>query len=237
MDIGVAGTILRRVHNRESAMTELQAVRWGPSDGGAPRQLVVLCHGVGADGHDLIDLAPHWGEVLPHAAFASPDAPEPFDMAPMGRQWFSIGDRNPAHMEAGAARARPSLDAFMDAELARLGLPSDAYALMGFSQGAMMVLYAGLRRATAPRAILAFSGALIAPERLAEQRTNAAPVLLLHGEADEIVAPSRSRDAESALRAEGIPVQSLFRPRLGHGIDPEELAAGAAFLQQAFAGM
>ena len=137
-------------------------------------------------------------------------------------------------MEAGAARARPLLDAFIDAELARLGLPPDGYALMGFSQGAMMALYAGLRRAVPPRAILAFSGALLAPGRLAEQRTNAAPVLLVHGEADEVVPAALSRGAEQALRAEGIPVESLFRPGLGHAIDDAGLAAGAAFLQRAF---
>ncbi len=125
----------------------------------------------------------------------------------------------------------------MDAELARFGLPADAYALMGFSQGAMTALYTGLRRAVAPRAILAYSGALLAPGLLAEERTNAAPVLLVHGEADSVVPAQRSREAEAALRAEGVPVESLFEPGLDHGIDPAGLAAGAAFLQRAFADM
>ena len=214
-------------------MAELQATRWGPASGGTAKHLVVLCHGVGATGDDLIDLAPHWGETLPDAAFTSPDAPEPYDGAPFGRQWWAIGDRDPARMAAGAAAARPLLDKFIDSELARLGLPADAYALMGFSQGAMMVLYAGLRRVTAPKAILAFSGALIAPEQLAD-RANSAPVLLVHGEADDVVPAFRSRDAESALVAAGVPVQSLFVPGLGHGIDPEGLGKGAASLQQAF---
>ena len=214
-------------------MAELQAARWGPQSGAAAKQLVVLCHGVGADGHDLIDLAPHWGSTLPDAAFAAPDAPQRYDGAPFGRQWWAIGDRDPARMAAGAAAARPLLDSFIDAELARLGLPADAYALMGFSQGAMMVLYAGLRRATAPRAILAYSGALIAPEALA-QRTNSAPVLLVHGDADDVVPAFRSRDAEQSLRAAGVPVQALFIPGLGHGIDPAGLGAGSAALRNAF---
>ena len=214
-------------------MVELQATRWGPAAGGAAKQLVVLCHGVGADGHDLIDLAPHWGNTLPEAAFAAPDAPEPYDGAPFGRQWWAIGDRDPARMAAGAAAARPLLDAFINAELARLDLPATAYALVGFSQGAMMVLYAGLRRAVAPAAILAYSGALVAPEGLAG-RANSAPVLLIHGEADDVVPLSRSRDALSALQAAGVPVQAIFTPGLGHGIDPAGLASGAAALRRAF---
>jgi phospholipase/carboxylesterase len=218
-------------------MADLQTVRWGPAAGGAAKQLVVLCHGLGADGHDLIDLAPHWGGMLPNAAFAAPDAPEPCDMAPMGRQWFSLADRTPSVVAAGVARARPALDAFIDAELARLGLPDTAYALMGFSQGAMMVLYTGLRRTAAPRAILAYSGALVAPDLLAAERKNAAPVLIVHGDADTVVEPSRGRAAEQALRAAGVPVVSRFTPRLGHGIDPGGLAAGGAFLQQAFAAL
>ena len=166
-------------------MVELQATRWGPASGTAARQLVVICHGVGANGQDLIDLAPHWGHALPDAVFAAPDAPEPYDGAPFGRQWWAIGDRDPARMTAGAAAARPLLDAFIDGELTRLGLPADAYALMGFSQGAMMVLYAGLRRSTAPKTIMAYSGALIAPEQLAARtkgRWNAMSITAAGGE-------------------------------------------------------
>ncbi len=215
---------------------ELQAVRVAPADGRA-YQLVVLCHGVGANGQDLIDLAPQWAGTLPHAAWAAPDAPEAYDGAPFGRQWWAIGDRDPARMAAGAAAASTVLDGFIDAELARLGLPADAYALMGFSQGAMIVLFNGLRRAVPPRAILAYSGALVAPERLAGQRRNAAPVLLVHGEDDGVVPASRSRDAESALVAAGVPVRSLYVPGLGHGIDDAGLDAGALFLQENFRGM
>ncbi len=211
----------------------LDGPRWGPRKGRA-EQLVVLCHGVGADGHDLIDLAPSWAAALPQAAFAAPDAPEPYEGAPVGRQWFALWDRTPAALVAGAAAASPRLNGFIDAELARLGLPGDACALMGFSQGAMMALHAGLRRAAPPRAILAFSGALLAPERLAETVARP-PVLLVHGEADEVVPPARSRAAEQALRDAGFAVESLYCPGLGHGIDAAGLSLGGLFLQRAFA--
>ncbi len=214
-------------------MAELNASRWQPPDGSPVRRLVVVCHGVGANGADLIGLAPHWAALLPGTAFAAPDAPEPYDGAPFGRQWWSLRDRDPARMAAGAEAARPLLDAFIDAELARLALPADAYAMAGFSQGAMMALHAGLRRVAPPVAVLAYSGALVAPERLGE-RTNSAPVLLVHGESDEVVPPFRSRDAAAALRAAGVPVETIFTPGLGHGIDPAGLAAGARFLRRGF---
>jgi phospholipase/carboxylesterase len=218
----------------ENTMTPLDGPRSRPASRGPAQQLIVLCHGLGADGHDLIDIAPAWAHAVPDAAFVAPDAPFPCDMGPMGRQWFSVADRTPALLEQGVRAAAPFLDAFIDAELARMSLPADAYALMGFSQGAMTALYAGLRRPVAPRAILAFSGALIAPGKLASEAANRAPVLLVHGEDDEVVPASRSREAEAALHAAGIPVEALFCPRLGHGIDDAGLSMGALFLQRAF---
>jgi phospholipase/carboxylesterase len=215
-------------------MALLDGPRWGPMEPGAARQLVVLCHGLGADGHDLIDLAPYWGRALPHAAFVAPDAPEACDMGPFGRQWYSVTDRTPERIAAGVAVARAALDEFIDAELARLGLPAAAYALMGFSQGAMTALYTGLRRAVAPRGVLAFSGALVAPERLGEAVARP-PVLIVHGEDDEVVPVERSRAAQRALEAGGFAVTSVYSPLLGHGIDDAGLSAGALFLQRVFA--
>ena len=216
-------------------MAELDGPRWGPASKAASKQLVVLCHGLGADGHDLIDLAPTWGHALPDALFVSVDAPFEHESG-FGRQWWSVADRTPSVMEAGVRRAAGFLDAFIDAELVRLGLPTEAYALMGFSQGAMTVLFTGLRRAIAPRAILAFSGALVAPDSLASELANRAPVLLVHGEADDVVPVQRSRDAEAALRAANVPVEAVYVPRLGHGIDDSGLAMGALALQRAFSG-
>jgi phospholipase/carboxylesterase len=213
----------------------LEAVHWGPASKGTPKQLVVLCHGLGADAYDLIDLAPTWAEAVPDALFASVNAPDEH-YSGFGRQWWPVGDRRPEVMEAGVRRAAGFLNAFLDAELARLGLPETEYALMGFSQGAMTVLFTGPRRPVPPRVILAFSGALISPEALAAERRNAAPVLLVHGEADGQVPVQRSRDAEAVLRAEGVPVEALYVPSLGHGIDDSGLAMGAGALRHAFLG-
>lgn len=215
-------------------MPQIEALYHGPASKRPPRQLVTLCHGIGADGHDLIGLADSWGAAVPDALFASVHAPERHPSG-FGRQWWDVGDRSPEVMEAGVRRAAVALNGFLDGELVRLGLPPDAYALMGFSQGAMTVLFTGLRRPVAPRAILAFSGALLAPRALAAEMRNKAPVLLVHGEADDVVPVSRSREAEQVLQAAGVPVESTFIPGLGHGIDDTGLAMGVLALQRAFA--
>lgn len=218
-------------------MTGLSGPRWGPASGGQPNGLVVICHGLGADGQDLIGLAPEWGRALPHIAFSAPDAPFVHDSG-FGRQWWSVADRTPEIMEAGVRRAFPYLDRYVDAELARLNLPPGRYALAGFSQGAMMVLFAGFRRAVPPLAILAYSGALLAPQALTGEMRHKPPVLppvlIVHGEQDDVVLPQRSQEAEQTLRGASIAVESHYIPDLPHGIDDAGIAFGAVFLQRAF---
>jgi len=213
-------------------MRQLDGPRWGPKAGGRAARLVVLIHGLGANGHDLIDLGPAWGTALPDAAFVAPDAPESNGVMPYGRQWFDVGDRTPARLAAGVAVAADDLLGFVEGELERLGLPPTELALMGFSQGAMVALHAGLRRGVPPRAILAFSGSLL---DAVPPRASPPPVLLVHGERDEVVPAERSALAERALRAAGVPVEALFVPGLGHSIDAAGLSAGALFMQRAFA--
>ena len=218
-------------------MATLDGPRWGPKSGGPAKQLVVLCHGLGADGIDLIDLAPNWGIAVPDALFVAPNAPEECDMSPFGRQWFSVADRSPPMREAGVRSAAVALNEFLDSELTRLGLPADAYALMGFSQGAMTALFVGLRRAIAPRVILSFSGSLIAAEKLAAEISHRPPVLLVHGEDDGVVLMAHSQEAADTLAAVGVPVDLNFRPHLEHGIDETGISLGALALQKAFADM
>jgi phospholipase/carboxylesterase len=207
---------------------------FGPASGGPAKQLVVICHGVGADGADMISLAPFIAPELPDAYFIAPNGPEPFDMFPTGRQWFSLKSLAPADLAAGIRRARTALDRFIDSELMRLKLPPDAYALAGFSQGAMTALFTGLRRQTAPRAIIAVAGALIDPASLATELTQPVPVFLAHGEADSVVPAYRSRDAAAALTALGVKVQTHFSPGLEHSFDEPILQKSKAFLNLAF---
>src|SRR5260370_4916385 len=118
-----------------------------PVAGGQPRRLVILLHGLGADGNDLIGLQQYWGRLVPDAEFVSPNAPFPCEMAPYGYQWFSVRDRSPVAVLAGVRAAAPSLDSFIDDELQKRGLEERDAVLVGFSQGTMMALYVGLPRA------------------------------------------------------------------------------------------
>lgn len=217
-------------------MTLLDGPRVLPKDGAPPDQLVVLVHGYGADGNDLIGLAPYWQRALPRAAFAAPNAPERVPGSPFGYQWFGITRLDPQLMAAGADGAAPKLNAFIDAELARHGLDDSKLALVGFSQGTMMALHVGLRRAKAPAVIVGYSGALVAADRLAAEVTHRPPVLLVHGDADPMVPVQALHAAVEGLGAAGVVVRFHVSRGVGHSIDPEGLELGGMFLRDAFAG-
>ena len=197
---------------------------------GTVQRIVVLLHGVGADGQDLIDLAPMLQLSLPGTAFYAPDAPEPCDMAPFGRQWFSLQDRRPAAMLAGIQRSAPILDAYLDGLMARHALPAAALALLGFSQGTMMSLHVAPRRREPIAGVLGFSGALLGPELLAAEARSRPPVLLIHGDADDVVPVAALGMAVAGLRQAGFEAEGLVRPGLPHSIDPFGIEAGGRFL-------
>lgn len=215
-------------------MVRLSGPSWLPRNGRPVRRLIVLLHGLGADGTDLIGLAPVLARWLPDAAFHAPDAPFACDFAPFGRQWFSLRAIDPAALAreaaAGVERAAPYLHEYLDHLLERYRLPEASLGLVGFSQGTMMALHVAPRRVPAPGAVVGFSGALVAPERLAQEAKSQPPVLLVHGDADEVVPVEYTFAAVHALQAAGIPVQWLIRPGLGHAIDEVGIEAAGRFL-------
>ena len=126
--------------------TKLSGPEQKPLSGGKPKSLMFLLHGLGADGDDLIGLAPMLAQALPDTHFISPNAPQPCDMAPYGRQWFSLRDWSPASMLKGAEATAPTLHAFADEQLKRFGLTEDKLVWGGFSQGTMMSLHVALHQ-------------------------------------------------------------------------------------------
>jgi phospholipase/carboxylesterase len=218
---------------------ELNGPRLEPRAGGAARQLVVFLHGYGADGNDLIEIGRAWQGLLPQAAFVSPHAPEPCGQAPTGRQWFNLTFRDPNERWIGVNKAAPVLEHFLDAELSRRNLPASALALVGFSQGTMMALHVGLRRAAAPLAIVGYSGLLVIPpdlkpEALAAEIKSRPPVLLVHGGSDDLIPPQAMFQASSGLASIGVGVEWHLSEGVAHGIDQEGLRHGGEFLKRAF---
>ena len=201
-----------------------------PASGGAPTSLVILLHGYGSNGEDLISLAPYWRDALPGTAFVSPNAPEPCPGAPGGYQWWGLGSMDAGARTAGAARAAPVLDAFIDAELARHDLTESELALVGFSQGTMMALQVGPRRARQLAGIVGYSGMLADPAALADPATTRPPILLIHGDADPMIPIAAFHQAQAALEANGFAVESHVSRGLGHSIDMAGLQLGGRFL-------
>ena len=217
------------------ALRALTGPRLPPARGKATH-LVVLCHGYGADGNDLIGLAPHWQRELPTVAFVAPNAPEPCQGAPMGYQWFGISRLDPHEMRRGVESAAGGLNEFLDAELKRLELTDDRLALVGFSQGTMMSLQVGLRRAAKPAAIVGYSGMLARGSELEPLPPDTPPILLVHGDADQMIPPQAMLASAMMLAGAGAAVQWHIAPGVGHGIDPVGLDMGGTFLTAAFRG-
>ena len=212
--------------------------RLAPASGTA-KQLVVFLHGYGADGDDLIEIGRQWQRWLPDAAFVAPHAPELLPGQPAGRQWFALTFRDPHERWRGVNHAAPGLEALLEAELARVQLPASKLALVGFSQGTMMALHLGLRRLQPPAAIVGYSGLLVieegkGPESLAGQVRAKPPILLVHGDRDEVIPLDALFMSADALAAADVPCEWHLSVGVGHGIDAEALRHGGLFLRRAF---
>ncbi len=219
--------------DKHAPMTDTQIAKISgpsraPAAGGAPTQLVIFLHGYGADGNDLIGLAPFFSQALPHAEFLAPNAPERTGMG-YGYQWFGISNLDPALMVAGVRKAAPVLDAFIDDALKERSLGYDRLALIGFSQGTMMALDRTMRRGDAA-AVVGFSGMVTDPAATLPKAARHPPILLVHGTADPVLPFASLGAAEHALATAGFPVETLERPGLGHGIDQEGAMRAARFL-------
>jgi len=203
---------------------------------GTAKQLVIFLHGYGASGDDLIAIGHEWADGLPDAAFVAPNAPEVCEAFAAGYQWFSIRAIDPQafEREKQAEKALPLLNAYIDAQMAKWGVTEGNVAVVGFSQGAMMAMYAMPRRKTACAGVVGYSGMLIEAEALKSSTMVKMPVLAIHGSMDEVVPASMLNSIGEGFEAAGFNVETIMRPGLGHGIDGFGLMRGLEFLRENF---
>ncbi len=200
---------------------------------GRTTSLVILLHGYGADGNDLFGLAGPLSEHLPDTAFRAPNAPEQSRVNPMGFQWFPIpwlDGSTDAERDAAFRRSVALLDGYLSEAMAEEGVAAASTALVGFSQGTMMSLYVAPRRDEQLACVVGFSGRLVANDDLATAAKVRPPVLLVHGDQDQMIPVAELSAAETALRAAGFDVQSHISRGVGHGIAPDGLDLALRFL-------
>ncbi|MCF8496034.1 MAG: phospholipase [Alphaproteobacteria bacterium] len=204
-----------------------------PASGKEPRHLILLLHGLGSNGRDLMSLVPAWADKLPEAVVISPDAPFNCDMAPFGYQWFSLREWTPESILRGVESAAPILENFITEQRARFNIPAAKTALVGFSQGTMMSLYEGSRYPEKLAGILGYSGALVGEEGLIQDpdEFRKPPIHLIHGDADTVVPVTAWHHAMEILKKAGLTVSGHTTPGLMHGIDPQGMNSGLAFLK------
>ncbi len=206
-----------------------------PAASGRPGSVVLFLHGYGADGRDLLGLADPLAPYMPDTVFIAPDAPEPCAANPGGYQWFCIPwlDGCPeADSAAGFARAREDVDALIDRVLEEEGLTPEKLIVFGFSQGTMMALSVVPARAEPVAGIVGFSGRLLEPEHFADNVRSRPPVLLVHGDADDMVPIGHFQEAGQTLQAAGFDVYAHVMKGTGHGIAPDGLSVALAFMAE-----
>ena len=219
-------------------MTRVLDFQTKPAQSGEADSMVIFLHGYGADGPDLLGLADPLGPHLPNTMFVAPNAPERSMMNPMGFQWFPIpwiDGSSEEEAEAGMRRAIDDLNAFLDRMMIDEDMLPEQVALVGFSQGTMMSLHVAPRREDPVAAIVGFSGRLLSPETLQDEVVCRPPVLLIHGDADEVVPPSSLPEAAEALQQAGwTEVYAHIMKGTAHGIAPDGLSVALAFLRERF---
>ena len=215
-------------------MATLSGPHRDPASGGPADSLVVVLHGIGADGNDLIPLADQLAGALPDTAFHAPDAPSPFSEAPFGRQWYA---RDPWEARAdGVRKVEPVVNAFIDELLDSYGLDPSRCVLLGFSQGSIVSIHAAPRRAAALGGVVALSGAMITGDTLEAELASKPPFVLVHGVDDTVLPPAETEAAAAKLTAAGVPVAVHLLPGLGHGIDQRGIAIATEFMRGVLAG-
>ena len=220
--------------SKGSVMTRDLTLHRRDAKSGSATSLVVFLHGYGADGNDLLGLADPLAPHMPDTAFVAPDAPDPCTNNPLGFQWAPIPWLDGSSEEQATLAMCASIDdvnAMLDALLGDLGLTPDRLILLGFSQGCMISLHIAPRRAQPIGGVVGISGRLLVPESLNAEAVSKPPIMLIHGDADDVVPFASMQEAGQTLSAEGFEVYAHVMRGTGHGIAPDGLSVALAFMR------
>lgn len=202
---------------------------------GKDSSLMILLHGYGADGDDLMGLATQMAPYFPDTVFVAPDAPEKCAGNAAGFQWFSVPQVDSSTEDnavAGMVQSAEDLDAYLDQMMQAEGVSADKTVLFGFSQGTMMALQVAPRRQDSLAAVVGFSGSLMLPDALRDEVVTRPPVMLLHGDKDEVVPPEALSKAEFALDTLGFEVYAFVMENAAHGIASDGLSVATGFMRE-----
>ena len=217
-------------------VTRLKGPMAAPASGRDPQSMVILLHGYGSNGDDLMGLVPYWRTSLPDTVFMAPNAPEICPGAPGGYQWWSLTDLGRESRAAGVRQAAPLVNAFIDMHRAAYDIPNSKVALVGFSQGAMMALHVGPRRSKSLAGIVGYSGMLADSDALQTEVKTKPPLFLVHGDADPMVPFAAMGQAEAEFKAMGFEISTHASRGLGHSIDEAGLRLGGDFIARVSRG-
>jgi phospholipase/carboxylesterase len=215
-------------------MKKLDGPHIAPASGKA-KQMVIFLHGYGANGDDLLGIGEEWKGELPDTVFLSPHAPDVCEGSSFGYQWFSIREIDGKAFERDkmVECVTPVLNAYIDEQLQKWGVPENRLVVVGFSQGAMMAMYTMPRRKTACAGVIGYSGILLDAAGLTASGVVKMPVLAIHGDADSIVPPKYLTGVQDGFSSAGFDVETVMRPGLAHGIDQFGLIRGVEFIKEA----
>ena len=199
---------------------------------GKPQQAIILCHGYGGDGKDISTLAMNWQRFLPDAVFLCPNAPEVCDINPAGYQWFDLSNENEEIILEKSLMAEEKLSLFIDQALDSLQLEPNNLALVGFSQGCMISIQAGLKKNKKINSLIGYSGKIINKKHLKDNINSHPKIYLMHGENDTIVSPIHLLEAKEYLFNQGIKIKTKLFKNCEHRIPVEGSSLGLAFLRK-----
>ena len=192
-----------------------------PENGTEIKNAVILLHGYGGDGKDISMLSLNWKRHMPNTVFICPNGHEVCQINPSGFQWFDLTKDDPDYILKQSIKAENKIQKFINEIKQEFNLTNNKICLVGFSQGCMLSLNVGLITEEKFSCIVGFSGKIIDQNNLKGRVKNFSDVLLIHGDADQVVPSTYLLEAKDFLIRNGINVQTLLIKNCDHHIPME----------------